>query len=104
MDVAIIGAGPAGNWLAYLLAKKGINCSVFEEHKKVGMPIQCTGIVTSAIGDIVPLKKSFIINHVKDAQIFFEMDNSIGSQYEVIHGYPELDRRWRFGINWIFWD
>lgn len=41
---------------------------------------------------------------VKGARIFFEMDNSFGTQYEVINGHPELSQRWRFGVYWTFWD
>jgi len=31
MNITIIGAGPAGNYTAYLLAKKGHNVTVFEK-------------------------------------------------------------------------
>ena len=33
--ISIIGAGPVGNYTAYLLAKKGKNVNVFEEHEKI---------------------------------------------------------------------
>jgi len=48
--ISIIGAGPAGNYLAYLLAKNSFDVCVFEEHKTVGLPVQCTGITTSYLG------------------------------------------------------
>lgn len=68
--IAIIGAGPAGNYTAYLLAKKNKEVSVFEEHKDIGLPIHCTGITTALLRDIIPVKKDFIINEVKKARIF----------------------------------
>lgn len=69
--ISIIGAGPAGNYLAYLLAKNKQEVEVFEEHPKIGLPIQCTGIVTSAILKFVPLKKEFVINQIKKVKVYF---------------------------------
>ncbi len=60
--VSIIGAGPAGCYLAYLLAKNGREVQVFEEHSEIGKPVQCTGIVTSEFQDIMELKKEFVVN------------------------------------------
>ena len=42
--ISIIGAGPAGSYLASLLRKEEVE--VFEEHDKIGLPVQCTGITT----------------------------------------------------------
>ena len=68
--ISIIGAGPAGNYLAYLLAKNNFDVCVFEEHKTVGLPVQCTGITTSYLGRLVELKKDFVINRINKARIF----------------------------------
>lgn len=67
--IAIIGAGPVGCYAASLLADK-FKVAVFEEHKQVGLPIQCTGIVTHEIFNFVPKKNDFIINKVSDVRIF----------------------------------
>lgn len=58
--INIIGAGPAGSYLAYLLAKKGKEVTLIEEHDKVGSPVQCTGIVTGSIEKFVKLKNDVI--------------------------------------------
>ncbi len=68
--IAIIGAGPVGNFAAELLAKKNKDVVVFEEHKEVGEPIQCTGIVTQEIKKIVKVEKDVVVNKVKKAKIF----------------------------------
>lgn len=60
--ISIIGAGVSGNYAAYLLAKNGFDVSVFEEHDVVGEPVQCTGLVTSAIKDFMDIDSSFIVN------------------------------------------
>ncbi len=74
--ISIIGAGPAGNNLAYLLAKKGQNVSVYEEHKLVGKPVQCTGLVTDSIKDLVDLKDEVIVNKIRSFKVFSK-NNSV---------------------------
>src|SRR3989338_11189592 len=60
--IPIIGAGPAGSYLAYLLAKKGKEVTLIEEHEKIGSPVQCTGIVTASIDKFVKLPDDVIAN------------------------------------------
>ena len=54
--VLIIGAGPIGCYCGYLLAKKGFDVEIYEEHKEIGKPIGCTGIVTKKIKKYIKLK------------------------------------------------
>lgn len=68
--IKIIGAGPIGSYTAYLLAKKGIKAEVYEEHKNIGKPIQCTGIVSSEFGKIIPLDDKFVVNRLNKVKIF----------------------------------
>jgi len=49
MKALIIGAGPVGSYTAYLLAMGGHKVRVIEEHKEIGKPVQCTGLVTSGL-------------------------------------------------------
>ena len=44
--ISIIGGGPIGAYTAYLLAKAGEQVRIFEEHNKIGKPVQCAGIVS----------------------------------------------------------
>ena len=75
--ISIIGAGPSGNHIAYLLAKKGNEVNVYEEHLKIGSPVQCTGIVTSEIEKIISIKKEFLVNKINQAIIYSPDGNSI---------------------------
>lgn len=68
--IPIIGAGPSGSYLAYLLAKKGEKVKLFEEHKVVGEPVQCTGIVTSAIDELIKVKKEILVNKFHCVRIY----------------------------------
>jgi geranylgeranyl reductase family protein len=45
IDVLIVGAGPAGLYAAYRLAKHGLAVRVLEEHDTIGEPVHCTGIL-----------------------------------------------------------
>lgn len=78
MMITIIGAGPVGCYAASLLADK-FKVVVFEEHSQIGLPVQCTGIVTKEIFNFLPIKifnysiptnNNFIINKAKDVRIF----------------------------------
>ncbi|MBI4150516.1 NAD(P)/FAD-dependent oxidoreductase [Candidatus Woesearchaeota archaeon] len=60
MRISIIGAGPSGSYAAFLLANQGHDVHVFEEHASIGNPVQCTGIVTHAIWDLIPKNDSII--------------------------------------------
>ena len=40
-DVAIIGAGPGGNYAAYIAANSKLSVAVFEEHETIGQPVHC---------------------------------------------------------------
>ena len=44
-DVVVVGAGPAGNVCAALLAKGGLRVLVLEEHAAAGEFVNCTGII-----------------------------------------------------------
>lgn len=44
-DVAVVGAGPAGLTAARILASRGRDVVVFEEHHEIGVPVHCTGVV-----------------------------------------------------------
>ena len=68
--INIIGAGPAGNYSAYLLAKAGKEVKVFEEHNSIGEPVQCTGITTGLLKNVVNLKKNIVLNEIKQARIY----------------------------------
>lgn len=68
MDVVIVGAGPSGCRTAEIVAKKGYDVLVVEEHSSIGKPAQCTGLVSSKIGKI---PKEIILNRIKKAKFCF---------------------------------
>ncbi|MBI2667829.1 NAD(P)/FAD-dependent oxidoreductase [Candidatus Woesearchaeota archaeon] len=75
--ISIVGAGPSGSYLAYLLAKKGEKVNLYEEHSVVGSPIQCTGLTTSSLNGIFDIDENIVINKIRYARIFSPNNNFI---------------------------
>lgn len=71
MKIAIIGAGPAGSYLAYLLAKEGFKVELFDQKKaeQIGEPVQCTGLLTSEIRRFLPLSPGFLVNTFSQVEV-----------------------------------
>jgi len=63
--ITIIGAGPAGSYLGYLLARQGKDVAILEEHNKIGSPVQCTGIVTHSIEKFFSLKNEVMAKRLE---------------------------------------
>ncbi len=68
--ITIIGAGAAGNYAAYLLAGEGFDVEVYEANSTVGLPVACTGIITSHFDTLIKPKKELIANTVESARIY----------------------------------
>ncbi len=69
---AVIGAGPAGSYFSYL----DKDCTIFEEHKEIGKPAACTGIMTKAIFDLIEIDKEVIVNELKRVRVL-GMNNEV---------------------------
>lgn len=69
MNITIIGAGPIGCYAGYLLAKHGHIVSIYENHAQVGLPIQCTGLLTSDFDEFNLPKESFLVNTFSHVEV-----------------------------------
>jgi geranylgeranyl reductase family protein len=67
-DVIIVGAGPVGGHLGRILSENGLHVLLLEEHKEIGKPFQCAGLVTPSAMDRVGLNHS-ILSDVWGARI-----------------------------------
>lgn len=65
-DVVVIGAGPAGAFAALNLARQGIAVRILEEHRVVGLPVDCSGIVGPDALAILGLEGLPILGEVRD--------------------------------------
>lgn len=69
MHITIIGAGPIGCYCGYLLAKVGHSVDIYEEHPEIGLPIQCTGLLTKDFDQFNLPKESFLINTFNEVEV-----------------------------------
>ncbi len=71
-DVLVVGAGPAGLITAREASSRGLRVVVVEEHREVGLPVHCSGLV-SAVGlqEIgVKPNERLVQNEVKGARFY----------------------------------
>lgn len=77
-DVIIVGAGPIGCRTGEIIAKKGYDVLVLEEHSLIGKPIQCAGLVSWRLLELIPdLDRNLIINTVKNANFISANGNHV---------------------------
>ena len=74
-DVLVVGSGPSGSYVSYSLAKLGFDVVNMEEHREVGRPVECTGLVSERVFKYVKTKAE--VNSVNGAHIFFPNGKSI---------------------------
>jgi digeranylgeranylglycerophospholipid reductase len=69
VDVLIVGAGPAGSTAAFRLAGRGHDVLVVEEHARIGLPVQCAGLVSQRVLDLAGSQR-FVRTSVRGATVF----------------------------------
>ncbi|MBU1704379.1 MAG: NAD(P)/FAD-dependent oxidoreductase [Nanoarchaeota archaeon] len=72
--ISIIGGGPIGCYLGYLLAKHGKKVEIVEEHKVIGKPVSCTGLVTSKVFNYLDVPNDIIQNRISKVRIYSPND------------------------------
>ena len=59
-DICIIGASIAGNYLCSLISKYDLKIAIIEEHTDIGQPLQCAGIVSKKLAQLIDLPNNLI--------------------------------------------
>jgi digeranylgeranylglycerophospholipid reductase len=95
-DVVVIGGGPIGCFVAHQLSRKGIHVAVFEEHRTIGQPVHCAGLVTQRVFDLSQCPKTGIIqNTIYGAYIHSPSESilTIGGdkQHGLVINRPRFD-------------
>ncbi len=94
-DVCIVGASIAGNYLAYLISKSNLKIAVLEDHKEIGLPFQCAGIISQKLSKLIDLPKELVLNRVNTAKIVSPSGNFIklsGNERPYVIDRIKLDR------------
>ena len=68
-EVVVVGGGPAGSTAAHRLATRGHDVLVLEEHGRIGLPVQCAGLVSQRVLDLAGAT-SFVRTSVRGASVF----------------------------------
>jgi geranylgeranyl reductase family protein len=68
-DVVVIGAGPAGLRSARLCEQAGLNVLVLEKKPEIGLPVQCSGLLSKNLDRLVRPPENCIEHRVKGAVI-----------------------------------
>ena len=89
--IMVVGAGPAGSYLAYLLAKEGKDVTLIEEHEKLGSPVQCTGIVTGSIEKFLKLPKEVIANRCSKVVVVSKNKRIVANTDELVMWRNKFD-------------
>jgi digeranylgeranylglycerophospholipid reductase len=96
-DVAIVGGGPGGLHLATLLARRGFDVSLLEEHASSGNPVHCTGVLAADAFDEFDLPREVILNPLRTARFHSPTGVSVSYTTDAIEAVAidrlRLDRR-----------
>ncbi len=88
-DCTIIGAGPVGLYLARQL--KDFDVRIIEEHKEVGKPVQCTGLISTNVDKVHKVPLDCVLNKVKGARIHSPSGKKLEIRAETEQAYV-IDR------------
>ncbi len=86
-DVAIVGAGPVGGYLASKMREYGHSVLIIEEHDEIGRPFQCAGLVNPDAMRKVSLEQT-VLTPIWGARIH----GPSGTPVEI--GDPNRTRTW----------
>ena len=87
-DACIVGGGPIGCAIANDLAKNNKEIILFEQQKKIGEPVQCAGLVTPRVFDLVPFStKDIVQTKLKGAHIHAPSGEILSIGGKKTHAY-----------------
>lgn len=69
-NIAIIGAGIVGLYLAWKLSEKGYKVTVFEKKEKIGKEV-CSGLISERILEFIPESKRLVQNQIESVLVHF---------------------------------
>ena len=76
-DVIVVGGGPVGSTFARYVAEKNYRVAILDKKNKIGVPLQCAGLLGSKIKEVNILPQHVIINKVYGAYLHSPSDNTL---------------------------
>lgn len=91
-EVAVIGAGPVGSYLAKTLAEQQVSVVLIEQHKSIGCPVNCAGLVSKRVFDRFQIPTDGIVqNTIKTAHVHSPSGHILNIGGDRVHAY-RIDR------------
>jgi len=90
LDLAIVGAGPAGLLSAARCADAGLDVVVFEEHPAIGFPTHCTGVVSVEITEFAKVPDELVLGRVTRAKLTAPGGGQYDVRWDVEGGREEI--------------
>lgn len=92
MNITIIGAGPIGCYAGYLLAKASHTVTIYENHPTVGVPIQCTGLLTKDFNEFDLSTIEFLVDTMQQVEVLSPSNSVTLPQSEYLVCRTKFDQ------------
>ena len=86
-DVIVVGAGPAGSYIAYDLASSGYSVAVLEAKSASGLNACCTGIISTECLQSLDSARDMILTEVNSAEFYSPSGRCLRFQTEDVQAY-----------------
>ncbi len=91
-DVVIVGGGPGGLHAGRCLAREGFHVALFEEHRDIGSPVHCTGVLADEAFSEFDVPRESVLNELHTARFYSPSGQSIEYTTQRVEAIV-IDRR-----------
>jgi len=87
-DCIVVGGGPVGGYVAQKIAEKKYSVGLIEEHRDIGLPVNCAGLVTSRVLNFAQeFQEKFTLLPIKGAHIHSPINQIYTIGGNKVHAY-----------------